>query len=68
MFEPTPEQDRAQQRRSPRAAQRPLRRPRRTLAHAVISFGAKSFVMLLMCWALCFNFSEVRGGSMTPGI
>ena len=24
--------------------------------------------MLLMCWALCFNFSEVRGGSMMPGI
>lgn len=24
--------------------------------------------MMLLAWALCFNFSEVRGGSMMPGI
>jgi len=33
-----------------------------------IAFTAKSFVMMLLAWALCFNFSEVRGSSMMPGI
>ena len=68
MFDPQPELDRSQRRRSKRAPQPALRRKRRSLAQAAVSFGAKSFVMLLMCWALCFNFSEVRGGSMMPGI
>ncbi|MFT6109343.1 MAG: signal peptidase I [Planctomycetota bacterium] len=68
MFEPEPDADRGQQKRA-RREHKPLpQRPHRSLAHAAISFGAKSFVMLLMCWALCFNFSEVRGGSMMPGI
>lgn len=68
MFQPEPDQDRRQQRRSRRELPPVPRRARPSLAHAAISFGAKSFVMLLMCWALCFNFSEVRGGSMMPGI
>lgn len=43
-------------------------RPRRSAATVVVSFCAKSVVMLMLAWALCFNFSEVRGGSMLPGI
>lgn len=35
---------------------------------AAMIFGMKSSVMVLLAWALCFNFSEVRGGSMMPGI
>lgn len=33
-----------------------------------MSFCAKGSVMVMLAWALCFNFSEVRGGSMLPGI
>jgi signal peptidase I len=43
-------------------------RRRRSLTHHAIAFTAKGFVMMLLAWALCFNFSEVRGGSMMPGI
>ncbi len=43
-------------------------RPRRSLTTVVVSFCAKSVVMVMLAWALCFNFSEVRGGSMLPGI
>ena len=43
-------------------------RPSRSVAGIVVSFCAKSVVMVLLAWALCFNFSEVRGGSMLPGI
>lgn len=43
-------------------------RQRRSVATMVASFCAKSVVMVMLAWALCFNFSEVRGGSMLPGI
>lgn len=43
-------------------------RRRRTFTGTVVGFGLKSSVMVLLAWALCFNFSEVRGASMMPGI
>lgn len=30
--------------------------------------GSKALLMLVLVWGLFFNFSEVRGGSMRPGI
>ena len=43
-------------------------RRRRSLATVAVGVAAKGSFMLLLAWALCFNFSEVRGGSMMPGI
>ena len=47
----------------------PLQERRRPgLGARAFAFCAKSCVMVVLAWALCFNFSEVRGGSMLPGI
>ncbi|MEM9802855.1 MAG: signal peptidase I [Planctomycetota bacterium] len=59
--------DRARPRRG-RSLPPVLPRPRPTFTQRAVAFSAKSFVMMLLAWALCFNFSEVRGGSMMPGI
>ncbi len=67
LFAPAEEQA-GGRRRSGRALPPLPERPRRGLAQALVSFCAKSCVMALLAWALCFNFSEVRGASMTPGI
>ncbi len=35
----------------------------------ILVFGVpRTFVVALLVWGLCFNFSEVRGSSMEPGI
>jgi len=34
----------------------------------ILSGGAKALFILVMIWGLLFNFSEVRGSSMKPGI
>ena len=41
---------------------------RASLTGLALGVAAKGSFMLLLAWALCFNFSEVRGGSMMPGI
>jgi signal peptidase I len=40
------------------------RRLRRMLLHGI----PRCFVVAMLVWGLCFNFSEVRGSSMEPGI
>ncbi|MEC8494884.1 MAG: signal peptidase I, partial [Planctomycetota bacterium] len=67
LFAPRP--DDAGQRRRSAWHQAPLPERRRPgLGAQVLAFCAKSGVMVMLAWALCFNFSEVRGGSMLPGI
>ena len=44
----------------------PARRP--PLWARTIAAGAKALLMVLLVWGLFFNFSEVRGSSMRPGI
>lgn len=66
LFGPRP--DDARDQRRPRRDPTPLPPRRRSLTGMLLSFGAKSCVMVMLAWALCFNFSEVRGGSMMPGI
>jgi len=38
------------------------------LARGLLSWSGKSAVILILAWGLLFNFSEVRGSSMEPGI
>ena len=62
-----PEDARQQRRSAWRLAPLPGRR-RPGFSARAFAFCAKSCVMVMLAWALCFNFSEVRGGSMLPGI
>jgi len=66
LFAPRP--DTAGKRRSGRPFPALPARRRPTLVSLAAGVAAKGSFMLLLAWALCFNFSEVRGGSMMPGI
>ena len=44
------------------------RRPRRRGTRTFFLLGIKLGVILVLAWGLLFNFSEVRGSSMEPGI
>ncbi|MEO1698047.1 MAG: signal peptidase I [Planctomycetota bacterium] len=43
-------------------------RARPGVVAAAVGVVLKTTVMVVLSWALCFNFSEVRGASMMPGI
>jgi signal peptidase I len=44
------------------------RRYRRRFVGALLTVGTKAMIVTLLAWGLLFNFSEVRGSSMEPGI
>jgi signal peptidase I len=66
LFSPRPDSSGKRRSERPFPALPPRRRP--TLVSLAAGVAAKGSFMLLLAWALCFNFSEVRGGSMMPGI
>lgn len=67
LFAPKLDDAKHKRRSARQLAPLPERRRPSLAAHA-FAFCAKSCVMVMLAWALCFNFSEVRGGSMLPGI
>ena len=67
LLAPSLEDARRKRRPASRETTQPERR-RPGLGTQAFAFCAKSCVMVMLAWALCFNFSEVRGGSMLPGI
>ena len=46
----------------------PPAREQRSLLRTGLGLVAKAMVLLVLAWGLIFNFSEVRGSSMMPGI
>ena len=66
LFAPRPDSSGRRRVNRPLPALPARRRP--SLVSLAAGVAAKGSFMLLLAWALCFNFSEVRGGSMMPGI